>query len=201
MTGFLRRGGACPQGMSSARPHGHGRACHSRALDVIFWITVASVVAIGLSLTGQLDGEPGALGVISFLVLAYVTFTACRASFAQARVDEAEIDNAHALIRQCLATVGMVDLALRIPDRERASALLDHLYGRVGLLVTQYGRYMRPEAADIVWEMENSIVNARFLRDGDLRPFVGLLRGRLYALQASVLDRDDYTLRALRGKK
>lgn len=171
------------------------------ALDVIFWLAVASVVALGLSLTGQLDDDPGALGVISFLVLAYVTFTACRASFAQARVDEAEICSAHALIRQCWATVGMIDLALRVPDLERMRALADHLYGRVGLLVTQYGRYMRPEAADIVWEMENSIVNARFLRDKDLRKFIVFLYGRLDALRANVLDRDDYALRALRGKK
>ena len=173
----------------------------NRFINVTFWIVVAGVIIIGMSLTGQWDDGSGALGIISFLVLVYVIFTACKASFAQARIDEAGIRHAHALISQCGSTVSMIDQALREPDFERAHRLLDHLYARVGLFVTQYDLYMKPGAPDVVWDMENSIVDARFLPSKVHRQCIAMLRKRLDELRANVRDVNDPTLGALRNRK
>jgi len=177
------------------------RACESKFVTAVFWVTVAGSTAAGLYLTGKWDDGSAVLSVISFLVLVYVVFTACKSTVAQARMDREEIGNAYALIRRCRATVVMIDQALRDADLEKVRTLLDHLYGKVGLLVTQYGRYMLPEAADIVWDVEYSIVDAGFLQHGDLRQFVALMHERLDELHASVRDVDDSTLSALRNKK
>jgi len=177
-----------------------GRACRSRVIDVAFWLTVPFVIATIITHTVGWQDLSLVLGIISFLVLAYVVFTACRAAFARARRDRAEIKNAHSLTRQCMELVDMIEQALSIPDPERVYSLLDQFYGRVGLFLTKYGQYMLPEAADIVWEMENSIAGARFLKEGDLLLFMSMMRESLETMQGKILDADDRTLHALRNE-
>lgn len=177
-----------------------GQACRSRVLDVIAWVTLSFAIALVITLTVGWSDISLVLGVISFLVLVYVVFTACRAALARARRDKAEIENAHSLLRQCMALVDMIEQALGMLDRERVNVMLDQLYGRVGLFLTKYGQYMRPEAADIVWEMENSIADAKFRKQDDLLLFTSLMRESLGSVQSKILDVDDRTLHALRSK-
>lgn len=178
-----------------------GRIYRHRAIDVLFWISVAGAIVMLVSLTVGWNDHSLVLGIISFVVMAYVVFTECRAALAQARVDKAEIKNAHALVRQCQATVGGIERALMDTDFDRVHVLLDQLYGRVGLFLTKYGRYMQPKAADIMWEMENSIADARFLQEAELLQFIVMMRELLGDMKGKILDVDDRTLQALRNKR
>ncbi|MDD9825373.1 MAG: hypothetical protein OXU86_01125 [Thaumarchaeota archaeon] len=176
------------------------RAGGHRGVTVAFWIVVPSVIILAVSLVKKWDDGSFVLSLISFLVLVYAVFTACKANLAQARRDKSEIKNAHALIRQCRATLKGIDIALRDMEFERAYLLLDQLHGRVGLFLTKYGSYMQPEAADIVWEMENSITSAKTPQGGDHRLFIDMMRESLDAMQENILDVDDPAVRDPRSK-
>lgn len=176
--------------------------CRYRASDVLFWISVAGVIILFISLTVGWNDHSLVLGIVSFFVMAYVIFTSGRSALAQARVDSAEIKNTHALVRQCRATVNGIDRALRDPDFDLVRVLLGQLYGRVGVVLTKYGRYMQPEAADIVWEMENAIADIRSkpLQEAELLQFITMAHERLIDMKGKILYVDDRTLGALGNK-
>ncbi|MDD9809188.1 MAG: hypothetical protein OXU25_05075 [Thaumarchaeota archaeon] len=181
---------------------GHAYRVHRhRGTNAFSFAAAVGVIAIYVSLVHGWDDASFVLGLVSFLIIAYVIFTAFKAAAAQARRDRNEIHNAYALIRRCRATIGMIGRYLRARDREMMHRLLDQLYDRVGLFVTQYGRYMHPDAADIVWEMENSLIKARGLHGEDLQRLMALLRARLADLHSCVLDVDDPLLRDVRNRK
>ncbi|MDD9808460.1 MAG: MARVEL domain-containing protein [Thaumarchaeota archaeon] len=172
-----------------------------RGTSAFFFVAAVGAIILYVSLVHGWDNASFVLSLVSFLIIAYVIFTAFKAAMAQARRDRNEIQNAYALIRRCKATIKTIDRYLRVPDFELTYRLLDQLYDRVGLFVTQYGRYMHPDAADIVWEIENSVIKARRLQEGDLRRLMALLLERLAALHSCVLDADDPMLRDVRNRK
>lgn len=184
-----------------ARPGRPYRVHRHRGTSAFFLASVVGAVVLYVSLVDGWSDGSFVLSLVSFLIIAYVIFTAFKSTAAQARRDKNEIQNAYALIRRCRATVDMIDRSLRDMDFELTHRLLEQLYGRVGLFVTQYGRHMHPDAADIVWEIENSVIKARYLRGRELRELIDLLRDRLSALHSCVLDVDDPILRDVRNKK
>lgn len=166
----------------------------------LFWASAAGMVAFGLWIPGLLGDAPFVLGFLQLLVMAYVVFAATKAALAKKREDRNRILGAHALVKHCKRTLGMVDRAVRdMGGPDRVNPLLDKLYGRLDAILAQYGSYLEPGAADIVWDAENSIMDAMSSQERSPRVLVMQLEDALAEIGALVLDVDSPDLRHRRN--
>lgn len=169
-------------------------------VGVLFWASAAGTVAFGLWITGLLGDAPFVLGFLQLLVMAYVVFAAAKAALAKKREDRNGILGAHALAKHCKRTLGMVDLAVRdMGGPDRVNPLLDRLYGRLDAILAQYGRYLGTGAADIVWDAENSIMEAMASQESSPRVLVAQLEDSLAEIDSLILDVDSPDLRHRRN--
>lgn len=170
------------------------------AIGVIFWVSVAGIVLFGLWIPGLLHDTPFVLGFLQLLIMVYVIFTAIRAALAKKGEDRDRINEVHALVKHCRRTLGMVDLAVKgTGGIGRAGPLLDRLYGRLDTILVQYRRYLEPGAADVIWDAENSIMDAMASQERDLGVLVRQLADALEEIDAMVLDVDSPSLRHRRN--
>lgn len=171
------------------------------ALGVLLWVIAAGVVTFGLWIPGLLYDTPFVLGALQLLIMAYVVFVAIRASLAQKREDRDRINDAHALVKHCGRILRMVDRAVRdMEGIDRTGPLLDRLYDRLDTILVQYRRYLEPGAADVIWDAENSIMDAMASGDRSLRVLVRQLADSLGDIDSMVLDVDSPALRHRRNR-
>lgn len=164
---------------------------HSIRLRALALFSGIGVAIIAVVLVKFWNEATAVAGIMSAMFIVYGLFVAWNTERVRRQEDADALEDVKYQVVRC---VGIVEMIAQLVDEARedeALRALFHLSDKASLLVTRYRKYLMPQTALEIKEIEAMIVDVQVCGTDDLRWFVGAIGRRFRSIRGGVRDIDD----------